>query len=449
MCAILQTHAKSQSTPDSVLGKRPVNSYVTPTFSNPKFPKVPVTASQIPDSEKKSAENKSLEGSFAQVQGTQYSRRNTQGQVVLTMNGPLGTRGQFEPSDQKPLGMRCKVATSDSDFLNITGRYRYMFTTLDERARNLDKHLLALQADMCEMASIDESTLQPVGVPSQDSVWVCGRIVCETAEGRINKASVLLEGSRKESAGRRVQLDLSQLQGSFSLFPGQIVMVEGVNSSGRRMIARRLIEGRAKPMLTSKPADLLKFHHSREHQGGQALSVVTAAGPFTTSDKLDYQPLQDLLVHALKTKPDVLILVGPFVDISQPLLSTGHVVLANEEDDEDGDKSGAGVAAADNTHLASYEMVFVEKVVRDCLGQMFNSEEDFGRLPTNIVLVPSLLDAHHEFVFPQPPFGDRDVVKTDFFAQHLGKLDIPFSKEADPRRRVHLMPNPCMFRYAD
>ena len=73
-------------------------------------------------------------------------------------------------------------------------------------------------------------------------------------------------------------------------------------------------------------------------------------------------------------------------------------------------------------------------------------QDDFGQIPTNIVLVPSLLDGHHEFVFPQPPFGDRDRVTSNFFTEELGVLDVPFSKAGDIRRRVHLMPNPCMFR---
>lgn len=48
-----------------------------------------------------------------------------------------------------------------------------------------------------------------------------GRVACEAAEGRINKASVLLEGSRRDSGGFRVKLDLGELP-AFALFPGQV-----------------------------------------------------------------------------------------------------------------------------------------------------------------------------------------------------------------------------------
>lgn len=52
----------------------------------------------------------------------------------------------------------------------------------------------------------------------------------------------MLEGSKRDSAGRRVKLDLKDMQ-YFSLFPGQVVLVEGINASGRIMVARRIIEG--------------------------------------------------------------------------------------------------------------------------------------------------------------------------------------------------------------
>ena len=435
--------------PEVVGSKRPAASATTSSANKSLAQKIakmtPSSApsSQAMDGSTPSSATKSLETSFSQVAGVSYSKRTNSGQVVQSHNVNLGLRGPFVDSDLKPIGMRCRVTCNPDDFDNVQQRYRFMFTTLEERAKALDKHLLQLQTEMCHCANIDESTLQPVGVPSQEVVWVCGRIFCEAAEGKLNKTSLILEGSRKDSGGRRVHLDVSELP-SFSFFPGQIILVEGINSSGRKMIAKRVIEGAMKPQLTTPTNKLLDYHHSTIYQGGKPLNVITACGPFTTSDNLNYQPLEDLLARVLVQKPDVLVLVGPFVDITQPLLANGDVHLANQ-DISDEEKANL-VPDHKNSHEAAYEMVFVEKIVRDGLNGLFNSEEEYGVIPTNIILVPSLQDAHHEFVFPQPPFGDRDRIQTSYFEDDLGVLDIPFSKSNDPKRRIHLLPNPCMFR---
>jgi DNA polymerase alpha subunit B len=368
--------------------------------------------------------------------GSFQSRENI-GQVVAKLNEGLPVRGGFRASQQASrFGARCNITLKDSDeFANVMQRYRFMFTTLEERARALDKHHNALQEDMCSRAGITE--IAPVGIPSPEVVWVCGRICNEASEGKINKTSVLLEGSRAGSSGRRAHLDLQELPG-YALFPGQIVLVEGINASGRRMVAKRILEGVPRPLPQSPPARLLEYHHSKLYQGGGATNIMVASGPFTTADNLDYEPLEELLRIVAEDKPDVLILVGPFVDASQPLIFEGDVTLHTR------DELGNIVYGSD--HLASNEMIFVEKVIRDGLGTYFNSEEEFGGLPTQIIMVPSLLDAHHECVFPQPPFGDRDRVDTKFFVEPLGVLNVPQSDPKDPQRRVHLAPNPCMFR---
>ena len=59
--------------------------------------------------------------------------------------------------------------------------------------------------------------------------------------------------------------------------------------------------------------------------------MVVAAGPFTTSDDIDYEPLAALLAVCREKRPDVLILLGPFVDAEQPLLAQGGVELTFEE----------------------------------------------------------------------------------------------------------------------
>jgi DNA polymerase alpha subunit B len=389
--------------------------------------------------------SQSLEKSFSQVTG-QYAGRIDRNKLVTSYNpSNLEQRNdEFIRSTAKPFGQKCSVSINDDDFSNMKSRFRFMFTSLDERIRAIEKHLLRMQSFMCLNNGIDESTLSPVGKVSQEEIWVCGRICCETSEGKINKSSIMLEGSKKESSGRRVLLDFNDFSGLFSIFPGQIVLVNGLNSGGYRMIVKRIITGSTLPSLSSSPSSLLNYHHSTGYQGSDPLKIMTACGPFTTSDNLNYLPLQDLLGKVLISKPDVLILVGPFVDVSQPLLSSGDVILEDEYEGGENDEN-------DSSHIvtsqsASYEMVFTMRIIRDCLQAFFNEEDASSSLATNIILIPSLLDGHHEFVYPQPPFGDRDEINTEFFAESLGVLNIPFSKEKDPRKRIHLLSNPCMFR---
>lgn len=51
------------------------------------------------------------------------------------------------------------------------------------------------------------------------------------------------------------------------------------------------------------------------------IQIVVAAGPFTQSDTLTYQPLEDLVEYIQEHNPHLVILIGPFIDASHP-----HVV---------------------------------------------------------------------------------------------------------------------------
>ena len=90
-----------------------------------------------------------------------------------------------------------------------------------------------------------------------------GRICCD-GNGRLNANSLLLEGSIDSSSGRQVPLDVSNVP-QFSLFPGQVVAMDGINSSGRRFVANKIHEG----VLSPPPTDAL--------QTSEGLSVVIAA----------------------------------------------------------------------------------------------------------------------------------------------------------------------------
>lgn len=184
-----------------------------------------ITYRDSPSPETTRSNQGSREGSPVTVQDSQssqhsestqraYKDRVDRGKVLVKMNETLGTRGDFEMSTRNSLGMRCKLETDEDDFSNVPERYRYMFTTLEERSRAFEKHFKTMQDAMCELASISPDDLIPVGVPSQEPNWVCGRVCCDSVEGKINATSVQLEGSRRESAGRRIELNLKVYSGS-------------------------------------------------------------------------------------------------------------------------------------------------------------------------------------------------------------------------------------------
>lgn len=70
-------------------------------------------------------------------------------------------------------------------------------------------------------------------------MWVAGRICCD-ADAGLNEHSILLEGSMQFSGGSRVKLDVSRMA-DYSLFPGQIVAVQGLNPTGGKLLALAII----------------------------------------------------------------------------------------------------------------------------------------------------------------------------------------------------------------
>ena len=309
-----------------------------------------------------------------------YEHRTGAGQVVSTFAPqPLVASGERKPLSHPKCSLSYDIFDS-----NQTAAYRCLFTTTEQRANALDRQLEDMGHHMIESYQLgrteDVAPLEGVGIPRADEVCCMGRICNAAHQGRINATSVLLEGSRHASGGARVEVDLTLLQANqtpYSVFPGQIVAFEGMNPSGRKLQVHRLCEGAAAEPLCSRVRDLQKWHY--DEQEGQPLTVVTAAGPFTTSDNFHYQPLQDLL-HVVKTdRPDVVILTGPFVDMEHKAVKSGQTALQ----DDDG-----------NDILVPYETFFVHKI--SLLLEDLLSENP--TLMTQFVLVPSLDDATAEWV---------------------------------------------------
>jgi DNA polymerase alpha subunit B len=229
-----------------------------------------------------------------------------------------------------------------------------MFNQLRDMAQILDEIVHHLGQEIVRKFSLQEP--QSVDRPHQSQFVGVGRVCCD-CNGRLNAKSLIIEGV----TGKSVPMDISQVE-NFSLFPGQVIAVEGENPLGSKLSAKQIYTDASLP-LPPKPSLSTKEH--------DPIQIVVAAGPFTQSDTLTYQPLEDLVEYIQEHNPHLVILIGPFIDASHP-----HVV--------DG-------------MLAETFQAFFEKIVDGVM-------EPLRLLNTQVLMVPSWHDAHHDSVYPVPPF---------------------------------------------
>jgi DNA polymerase alpha subunit B len=97
----------------------------------------------------------------------------------------------------------------------------------------------------------------------------------------------------------------------------KVVSVEGMNGSGTELIASKIIDD------VSLALDLSPV----SSQLTEPLTVVIACGPFSTTDNLLYEPLNELILLLDSQPPDVLILIGPFVDAEHPLIKVPCIAI--------------------------------------------------------------------------------------------------------------------------
>jgi len=343
-----------------------------------------------------------------------YSARENKLTVVSSMNEALSAA---EPKVLQ--SSRCEIQLLQGIELNKEGAHRFMFERVEQKCMTLRNRLYSISDGIIQCNNLSAKALQedgselkmsPVNMPSQDTAWYCGRICCEGDSGAINASSVLLEGD----TGKRVHIDLAHAV-DFAVFPGQIVVVRGINTSGNTIIVREIWSDASLPMFKTPADKMATWNESEAFLGGLPLSVMMAAGPFTLSTDLTYKPLQDLLDHVAAQKPDVLILTGPFVDCNHRQLNPEFA------DCVDGFSNGNPPDSL--------------QVVRHVMRVLIVQRLSVGSPSTTCILIPSLKDLHARMTFPQPPFDQGEVIQAT-----MGEMDV------SPRVKVQLMGNPCVIR---
>ncbi|KAF9132277.1 DNA-directed DNA polymerase alpha subunit pol12 [Mortierella sp. 14UC] len=251
--------------------------------------------------------------------------------------------------------------------------YRYMFEKITDRGEALDDRIDAF-AEIYRKSYPDTEFRNPA-YPSQAVVTVVGRICSDANEGKANEQSLLLETSRTIGNGSRVKLDVMEVK-RYNFFPGQIVVLSGLNSHGSVFAVTRVHELPSLPMAGASPADLEDFQYRK--MAGQPIKMIVAAGPYTLSDNLLFEPFAALMEHVNTERPDVLLLMGPFISSTHPMIASGDVDMMPE----------AYFAKYISALLAKYQERYPKEM--------------------QILMVPSLQDVIHEtLVMPQPEFEHR------------------------------------------
>ncbi|KAH7165970.1 DNA polymerase alpha subunit B N-terminal-domain-containing protein [Dactylonectria macrodidyma] len=262
---------------------------------------------------------------------TSFNDRANAGEVIEILNDRLAAASPPIAPFAEP---RVKLtAASDQKKMG----YKPLAMKLSEASEILDDRIDDFMTIVQEHHKLDETAFGSAASQSTTEIVAVGRIASDSAEGKLNAASLVLETSRRTGMGLRVPLKMSNIK-SWSFFPGQIVALRGSNASGAEFVVNEILEVPLLPGAASPPS-ALEAHRERLRGGPDAmdddsdpapLNIIFAAGPYTADDNLDFEPLHALCSQAADTYADGLILTGPFLDVDHPLIATGDFDLPEE-----------------------------------------------------------------------------------------------------------------------
>ena len=270
--------------------------------------------------------------------------------------------------------------------------YKPMAMHLSEASEILDDRIDEFQSIIQSHHKLDDSAFGSAASQSTNEIIAVGRVACDTLEGRLNAASLVLEMSRRTGAGLRMPLKVDSVTHEF--FPGQIIAVRGINASGSYFSVSELLDIPLPPPAVSTPLALDSFNERvgveepDSVNAGNALNVMIASGPYTADDDLTFEPLNALCEKAADSCADVLLLVGPILDIEHPRLASGDFNIPDDPSIE-----------PDKATLNDVFRILVGTPLR-LLAQQVPS--------ITIILVPSVRDAVNKHVsWPQEPFDKK------------------------------------------
>ncbi|XP_011144341.1 DNA polymerase alpha subunit B isoform X2 [Harpegnathos saltator] len=277
------------------------------------------------------------------------------------------------------------VEVTKSDEPHIPSDARYMYEILSKQGnlltfvcRNLGNKLFKTwSATKGKDVSADLRYVKNVRSVNQTYFRTFGRISTNKQSANM----VTLEGCTRRkgtSVADSIELDFRNVK-HYSVFSGQIVAVEATNPVGDVLYVKEIFAKAYAP-----PACAPRIEAN--------VNIFVAAGPFTASNNMHYQPLWDLMEKVASDEPHILVLVGPFLEYTHPEIQDGLVK---------------------DTHQELFEKTLTRIM-------------ESAKRSTQVVLVTSNRDAHHEPIFPTPQYTVFD------------------KKLLQNYSNLKLMPDPCI-----
>lgn len=298
-----------------------------------------------------------------------------------------------------------------------TWNYRYMFERPGIKGQALDDALEDITKAVLETYKLARADIADPSMTSQESVYVVGRLApLLTRDDKAPKLTdgMVIEASKTIGSGSRTVLKFANtvtIRGlptptgdktmhtggngrQLGLFPGLIAGFKGRNGGGEGFVVEEVLMPPPLPHAASSASDLLQHQYSPGRLDGDVLQIHVASGPFTSDSDLHFAPWHRLMDQVERQKPDVLLLLGPF-------LSAQHASLMDP-------------------NLAELPQDIFQRHISQRLNHLC---EQTSR--TTAILLPSTRDivsAHA--AWPQPMFD---------------KASLGIHK------RVKCLPNPCLF----
>ncbi|VDD92327.1 unnamed protein product [Enterobius vermicularis] len=341
------------------------------------------------------------------VSSVAYQKRKNKGKVVLGHRGKHFLHDARQKNEVKKISVELCTPTSLSSSFSNYGSEKVM--------DRIEEICCSIELLSNEIAKNNEGlSFQPVDTVSSEPFTICGQIFDESGD-RLTSSTCSIQTLDENVSSASV--DLSKLS-SYSLFPGKVVAMKGTNKLGCSFTPTEIFE----PPLMSRAT-------LNSQRGIDNLSLWCAAGPFTSADSLSYEQLYDLLELANKQSPDVLILMGPFIDRTSK-------------------------AARSPTLTRTFTETFESLLANTC--------EVLEQSNTRLILLPSRKDAvslpfypvapfevgkeckkvlREDVVFPPDPAvlkiaGIEFAISTSEILQYLGREEIHFSENSENEDRI-------------